>query len=100
MSWGLKMALTHETFLVGALNADESAAKEEAKRHMQDSQLAYSNAEVVVKLQGWDDAHSKVVAQAALSALKQLILSDKSLPGTNCNLKFIQKRFSTCQRYS
>ncbi|KAL0550520.1 hypothetical protein IC582_015042 [Cucumis melo] len=59
---------------------DESAAKEEAKRHMQDSQLAYSNAEVVVKLQGWDDAHSKVVAQAALSALKQLILSDKNLP--------------------
>lgn len=82
MSWGLKMALTQETFLDGTLNADESAAKEEAKRHMQDSQLAYSNAEVVVKLQGWDDAHSKVVAQAALSALKQLILSDKNLPGT------------------
>ncbi|XP_038892435.1 probable inactive shikimate kinase like 2, chloroplastic [Benincasa hispida] len=59
---------------------DESAAKEEARRHMQDSKLAYSNAEVVVKLQGWDDAHSKAVAQAALSALKQLILSDKNLP--------------------
>ncbi|XP_022965359.1 probable inactive shikimate kinase like 2, chloroplastic [Cucurbita maxima] len=59
---------------------DESAAKEEARRHMQDSKVAYSNAEVVVKLQGWDDAHSKAVAQAALSALKQLILSDKNLP--------------------
>lgn len=70
------------TFLVGGLNAtDESAAKEEAKRHMQDNKLAYSNAEVVVKLQGWDNAHSKAVAQAALSALKQLILSDKKLPG-------------------
>ncbi|XP_022145269.1 probable inactive shikimate kinase like 2, chloroplastic isoform X2 [Momordica charantia] len=59
---------------------DESAAKEEARRHMQDSKVAYSNAEVVVKLQGWDDAHSKAVAQAALSALKQLTLSDKNLP--------------------
>ncbi|XP_022923578.1 probable inactive shikimate kinase like 2, chloroplastic [Cucurbita moschata] len=59
---------------------DESAAKEEARRHMQDSKVAYSNAEVVVKLQGWDDAHSKAVAQAALSALKQLVLSDKNLP--------------------
>lgn len=53
---------------------------------MQDSRLAYSNAEVVVKLQGWDNAHSKAVAQAALSALKQLILSDKNLPGILCDI--------------
>lgn len=71
---------------------------------MQDSKLAYSNAEVVVKLQGWDDAHSKAVAQAALSALKQLILSDKNLPGIICvtqsRIHLIQKCFSACQRYN
>ena len=60
---------------------------------MQDSKVAYSNAEVVVKLQGWDDAHSKAVAQAALSALKQLILSDKNLPGILC---FTQSRILVC----
>ncbi|KAK2970663.1 hypothetical protein RJ640_017787 [Escallonia rubra] len=59
---------------------DEVSAKEEAKRHIRDGQ-AYSNAEVVVKLGGWDAAYSKSVAQASLSAIKRLILSDKKLPG-------------------
>ncbi|KAJ4728586.1 Shikimate kinase [Melia azedarach] len=60
---------------------DENSAKEEAKRHVQDGNIGYSNADVVVKLQGWDVDHAKSVAQASLSALKQLILSDKKLPG-------------------
>ncbi|GLT58547.1 hypothetical protein SLA2020_314320 [Shorea laevis] len=60
---------------------DEDSAKEEARRHFQDSSLGYSNAEVVIKLQGWDADHAKSVAQASLSALKRLILSDKNLPG-------------------
>jgi hypothetical protein len=65
-----------------AFNADEDSAKEEARRHIQDSRLAYSKADVVVKLQGWDSDQTKSVAQASLRALKQLVLSDKKLPGT------------------
>lgn len=49
---------------------------------MQDSGRGYSNAEVVVKLGGWDPNYSKAVAQAVVSALKRLILADKDLPGT------------------
>ncbi|XP_031392822.1 probable inactive shikimate kinase like 2, chloroplastic [Punica granatum] len=60
---------------------DEDSAKEEARRHIIDGSLGYSNADVVVKLQGWDSVHVKSVAQASLSALKRLILSDKDLPG-------------------
>ncbi|KAJ4847122.1 hypothetical protein Tsubulata_024597 [Turnera subulata] len=59
---------------------DEDSAKEEAKRNVQDGSLGYSKADVVVKLQGWDAAHAKNVAQASLSVLKQLILSDRKLP--------------------
>ncbi|KAM1236368.1 hypothetical protein ACFX2I_037394 [Malus domestica] len=59
---------------------DEDSAKEEARSHIKDGSLAYSNADVVVKLQGWDAVHAKSVAQGCLSALKQLILSDKKLP--------------------
>ncbi|KAL6218762.1 hypothetical protein ACLB2K_011971 [Fragaria x ananassa] len=59
---------------------DEGSAKEEARSHIQD-RVAYSNADIVVKLQGWDSDHVKTVAQACLSALKQLVLSDKKLPG-------------------
>ncbi|KAG6636247.1 probable inactive shikimate kinase like 2, chloroplastic [Carya illinoinensis] len=59
---------------------DEDSAKEEARRQFLDA-LAYSKAEVVVKLQGWDADLTKSVAQASLSALKQLVLSDKKLPG-------------------
>ncbi|ONI05902.1 hypothetical protein PRUPE_5G028300 [Prunus persica] len=60
---------------------DEDSAKEEARSHIKDGILAYSNADVVVKLQGWDTDHTKSVAEGCLSALKQLILSDKKLPG-------------------
>uniref|UniRef100_A0A6P4BFC9 probable inactive shikimate kinase like 2, chloroplastic n=1 Tax=Ziziphus jujuba TaxID=326968 RepID=A0A6P4BFC9_ZIZJJ len=60
---------------------DEDSAKEEARRTIEDGRLAYSNADVVVKFQGWDADNAKSVAQACLSALKQLILSDKKLPG-------------------
>ncbi|KAK9021068.1 hypothetical protein V6N11_011074 [Hibiscus sabdariffa] len=60
---------------------DEDSAKEEARRHIEDGSVGYSNADVVVKLQGWDTDHAKSVAQASLSALKRLILSDKKLPG-------------------
>ncbi|KAJ6943064.1 inactive shikimate kinase like 2 [Populus alba x Populus x berolinensis] len=60
---------------------DEDSAKEEARKNVKDRSVAYSNADVVVKLQGWDSDHAKSVAQASLSALKQLILSDKKLPG-------------------
>lgn len=38
---------------------------------------------MVVKLHGWDADHAKAVAQASLSALKQLIMSDKKLPGNS-----------------
>lgn len=69
--------------LLIVFNADEDSAKEEAKRQMQDARLGYSNADVVVKLQGWDTDHAKNVAQGSLSALKQLVLSDKKLAGTH-----------------
>ncbi|RVW49889.1 putative inactive shikimate kinase like 2, chloroplastic [Vitis vinifera] len=62
---------------------DEESAKEEARRHIQEGSLGYSNADVVVKLHGWDADHAKTVAQASLSALKQLIMSDKKLPGNH-----------------
>lgn len=60
---------------------DEDSAKEEARTNIQDGSQAYSNADVVVKLGGWDADCSKRVAQASLSALKRLIMSDKKLPG-------------------
>ncbi|XP_020978418.1 probable inactive shikimate kinase like 2, chloroplastic isoform X1 [Arachis ipaensis] len=60
---------------------DEDSAKEETHKSVRDGSTAYTNADVVVKLQGWDPAYAKSVAQACLSALKQLILSDKKLPG-------------------
>ncbi|KAK4420329.1 putative inactive shikimate kinase like 2, chloroplastic [Sesamum alatum] len=61
--------------------SDEESAKEEAKKNIQDGLQGYTNAEVVVKLQGWDPTYSKTVAQASLSALKRLLLSDKNLTG-------------------
>ncbi|KAM0024353.1 putative CS domain, HSP20-like chaperone, shikimate kinase/gluconokinase [Helianthus debilis subsp. tardiflorus] len=61
---------------------DEAAAKEEARMNIASGVQGFTNADVVVKLGGdWDNDYSKAVAQAALSALKQLILSDKKLPG-------------------
>ncbi|XP_006471517.2 probable inactive shikimate kinase like 2, chloroplastic isoform X2 [Citrus sinensis] len=70
-----------ETFAKQTIDSYENSAKEEARRHVKDGKLGYSNADVVVKLQGWDADHAKSVAQASLSALKQLIQSDKKLPG-------------------
>lgn len=61
--------------------SDEDSAREETHRNVKDRITAYTNADVVVKLQGWDPAYAKSVAQGCLSALKQLILSDKKLPG-------------------
>ncbi|BAT99649.1 hypothetical protein VIGAN_10114200 [Vigna angularis var. angularis] len=60
---------------------DEDSAREETHKSVKDGRISYTNADVVVKLQGWDPAYAKSVAQACLSALKQLILSDKKLPG-------------------
>ncbi|RRT54324.1 hypothetical protein B296_00028114, partial [Ensete ventricosum] len=62
---------------------NEASAKEEARRHVQDGWLAYSNADIVMKLGGWEPDQSQVVAQACLSALKRLTLSDKQLTGCN-----------------
>ena len=63
------------------LYSDEASARDEATRHFEDGVQGFSNAEVVVKLGGWDANYSKTVAQASLSALKRLILSDRKLPG-------------------
>ncbi|KAJ9555201.1 hypothetical protein OSB04_009815 [Centaurea solstitialis] len=60
---------------------DEAEAKEEARMNIRSGRNGFSNADVVVKVSGWDSDYSKTVAQATLSALKQLILSDKKLPG-------------------
>ncbi|ERN15548.1 hypothetical protein AMTR_s00048p00123660 [Amborella trichopoda] len=62
---------------------DEASAKDEALREKQEGSQAYSNADVVVKLGGWEPEHARLAAQACLSALKQLILTDKKLPGSN-----------------
>lgn len=48
---------------------------------MQDGGVGYTNADVVVKLAGWDKNHAQEVALGCLRALKQLILSDKQLAG-------------------
>ena len=66
-----------------AWNTDEDSAPQETHKNVKDGIISYTNADVVVKLQGWDPAYAKSVAQACLSALKQLIQSDKKLPG-NC----------------
>ncbi|KAG5524258.1 hypothetical protein RHGRI_031060 [Rhododendron griersonianum] len=75
------LSQSEATVIVVEYNADEDSAKEEARRNVQDGSQAYTNADVVVKLGGWDPNYAKSVAQASLSALKQLILSDKKLPG-------------------
>ncbi|KAE8703422.1 putative inactive shikimate kinase like 2 [Hibiscus syriacus] len=67
--------------MLHGLNAHEDSAKEEVRRHIEDGSVGYPNADVVVKLQVWDADHSNSVAQASLSDLKRLILSDKKLPG-------------------
>lgn len=64
-----------------SLSEATDSAKEEAQKDVQEGSQAYSNADVVVKLGAWSADHAKAVAQASLSALKRLILSDKKLPG-------------------
>ncbi|KAK8945097.1 hypothetical protein KSP39_PZI008115 [Platanthera zijinensis] len=61
--------------------ADEAGAREEARRNMEEGSLAYTKADVVVKLEGWDENHTQKVAQGCLSALKRLVLSEKKLTG-------------------
>lgn len=61
---------------------DELSAKEEARQSIIDGREGYTKADLVVKLSGWDPEYAQTVAQSCLSALKQLILSDKKLPGT------------------
>ncbi|XP_057799395.1 probable inactive shikimate kinase like 2, chloroplastic isoform X1 [Salvia miltiorrhiza] len=60
---------------------DEESAKEEVRNDIKDGERGYANAEVVVKVQGWDATYTKTVAQASLSALKRLVLSDKNITG-------------------
>jgi len=60
---------------------DEASAKEEARKHIEDGSLAYTNAEVVLKVRGWESDGTQIIAQACLSALKQLLISDKKLTG-------------------
>lgn len=63
---------------------DEESAKQEAEKNFENYLQGYTNAEVIVKLQGcWDATRSKTVAQHSLSALKQLVLSDKSITGNS-----------------
>ncbi|XP_010540751.1 PREDICTED: probable inactive shikimate kinase like 2, chloroplastic [Tarenaya hassleriana] len=63
--------------------ADEESAKEEARKIKKEGGGGggHSKADVVVKLKGWEEEQAKRVAQGCLSALKQLIISDKGLPG-------------------
>ncbi|KAF8380741.1 hypothetical protein HHK36_028231 [Tetracentron sinense] len=63
------------------VTVNEDTTKDEAQRHIQEGSQAYSNADVVVKLGGWNANLAQTVAQASLSALKRVILSDKKLPG-------------------
>ncbi|XP_078442028.1 shikimate kinase like 2 [Wolffia australiana] len=59
---------------------DEDSAKDEVRQEVQMGQSGYSNADLVVKFAGWEPGCAQDLAQASLSALKQLILSDKQLP--------------------
>lgn len=82
------MQLTKYTLV--PFNLDEEAAKEEARINIQSRSQGFTNADVVVKLGGeWDNDYLKAVAQATLSALKQLILSDKKLPGAYFHAQFL-----------
>ncbi|XP_020574572.1 probable inactive shikimate kinase like 2, chloroplastic [Phalaenopsis equestris] len=83
-SWHDKWRHLHAGFTVWlskSIAADEVSAREEAKRNMEDGCLAYTNADVVVKLVGWEKNRAQEVALACLRALKQLILSDKQITG-------------------
>ncbi|CAN6486611.1 unnamed protein product [Victoria cruziana] len=59
----------------------ENSAEEVARNVQNSDKHGYSNADVIVRLEQWDKTLSQIAAQACLSALKRLILSDKQLPG-------------------
>ncbi|XP_031501943.1 probable inactive shikimate kinase like 2, chloroplastic [Nymphaea colorata] len=61
--------------------ASEKSAEEVARNVQSSDKHGYSNADVIVRLEQWDSNLSQIAAQACLSALKRLILSDKQLPG-------------------
>ena len=81
-----------------AWNTDEDSAPQETHKNVKDGIISYTNADVVVKLPGWDPAYAKNVAQACLSALKQLIKSDKKLPG-NCLVGSVVKKICQSKEY-
>ncbi|BFI29986.1 hypothetical protein MPTK2_3g07860 [Marchantia polymorpha subsp. ruderalis] len=60
---------------------DEDSAKEEAVKAKQEGNSAYSKADAVVALSGWDDDAVRPVAEGALKALKYLLDGEKDLPG-------------------
>ncbi|KAF9625073.1 hypothetical protein IFM89_017876, partial [Coptis chinensis] len=78
---------------------DDIRAKEEARRQIENGSGAYSNADVVVKMRGWDHHHAQTVAQACLSALKKLILSDKTLPGITLSSLAVSHCFLNIQAF-
>ncbi|KAK6119506.1 hypothetical protein DH2020_046748 [Rehmannia glutinosa] len=80
-----ELELSFVTPNLATIELDEGSAKEEAKKNMEDGVEGYSNAEVVVKLGGWDATYSKVVAQASLGALKRLLFARKSEVNGGCD---------------
>ncbi|XP_068650988.1 probable inactive shikimate kinase like 2, chloroplastic [Aristolochia californica] len=60
---------------------DEASAKVEAQRSILDGNKGYAKADVIVKLSRWDPEYIQTIAKSCLSGLKQLIISDKKLPG-------------------
>ncbi|MCO5614832.1 hypothetical protein L7F22_069116, partial [Adiantum nelumboides] len=57
----------------------EDSAEEEAKKTRQEGSNAYSSAEAVVALSGWEEGAAQPAAEGCLRALKYLLESDKEL---------------------
>lgn len=70
---------------------DEESAREEVVRAKEGGSLAYSKADVVVALSGWDSTAVRPTAEGSLRALKYLLVAEKDLPGTCSN--FLQSGF-------
>lgn len=58
---------------------DEASAQEEVVKAREEGTKAYSNAEVVVALSGWENS-VRPAAEGCLKALKYLLESEKDLP--------------------
>lgn len=58
---------------------DEVSAEEEAQKAKEEGATAYSNAEMVVALSGWENC-ARPAAEGCLKALKYLLESEKGLP--------------------